>query len=161
MVCEVPTIFPVLVEGERLRLREVDIDDFEATWEWASRAEYFRFLPIDQPDRDAERAWLASVVAEAHETARRSYQLGVELVEGSRLIGMVRLEIESERHRSAGIGYGISPEGAQPSDKATHSWHRLIAECSRCRCKGYEARSRCTPVVLSPFGFTTTRRSPG
>jgi len=55
MVCEVPTIFPVLVEGERLRLREVDIDDFEATWEWASRAEYFRFLPIDQPDRDAER----------------------------------------------------------------------------------------------------------
>ena len=77
MVCEVPTIFPVLVEGERLRLREVDIDDFEATWEWASRAEYLRFLPIDQLDRDAERAWLASVVAEAHETARRSYQLGV------------------------------------------------------------------------------------
>ena len=75
MVREVPTIFPVLVEGERIRLREVNIDDFEATWQWASRAEFFRFLPIDQPTRDEERAWLDSIVAEAHEMPRRQYEL--------------------------------------------------------------------------------------
>jgi ribosomal-protein-alanine N-acetyltransferase len=109
MVREVPTIFPVLVEGERLRLREVNIDDLEATWEWASRVEFFRFLPIDQPTREEERAWLDSIVTESHERARHQYELGVEVLDGSELIGMVRLGIDSERHRSANIGYGISP----------------------------------------------------
>jgi RimJ/RimL family protein N-acetyltransferase len=110
MVREVPTIFPVLVEGERIRLREVNIDDFEATWQWASRAEFFRFLPIDQPTRDEERAWLDSIVAQAHEIPRRQYHLGIKIVDGSKLIGMVRLAIDSQRHRSASIAYGISPE---------------------------------------------------
>jgi len=109
MVREVPTIFPVLVEGERIRLREVNMDDFEAAWGWASRAEFFRFLPIDQPTRDEERAWLDSIVAEALEMPRRHYELGIEIVDGSELIGMVRLGIDSERHWSASIGYGVSP----------------------------------------------------
>ena len=106
----VPSIFPALVEGERIRVREVNIDDFEATWRWASRPEFFRFLPTDQPTRDEERAWLDSVVDEAHEVPRRQYELGIEVVDSCELIGMVRLGIDSERHRSAGIGYGISPD---------------------------------------------------
>jgi RimJ/RimL family protein N-acetyltransferase len=109
MVREVPTIFPVLVEGRRIRLREVNIDDFEATWEWASRAELFRFLPIDQPTREEERAWLDSIVPEFHERPRRRYELGIEIVDGSELVGMVRLGIDSERHRSVSMSYGISP----------------------------------------------------
>jgi RimJ/RimL family protein N-acetyltransferase len=36
-------------------------------------------------------------------------RLGIEIVDGSELIGMVGLGIDSERHGSAGIGYGISP----------------------------------------------------
>jgi RimJ/RimL family protein N-acetyltransferase len=106
----VPSIFPAMVEGERVRLREVNSDDFEATWGWASRAEFFRFLPIDQPTRDEERAWLDSVVVEAHEVPRRQYELGIEVVDSCELIGMVRLGVDSERHRSASIGYGISPD---------------------------------------------------
>ncbi len=106
----VPSIFPALVEGERIRLREVNIDDFEATWRWASRPEFFRFLPIDQPTHDEERAGLGSVVVESHGVPRRHYELGIEVVDSCELIGMVRLGIDSERHRSAGIGYGISPD---------------------------------------------------
>jgi ribosomal-protein-alanine N-acetyltransferase len=106
----VPSIFPALVEGERIRLREVTIDDFGATWRWASRPEFFRFLPMDQPTRDEERRWLSSIVDESHEVPRRQYELGIEVIDGSELIGMVRLGIDSERHRSASIGYGIGPD---------------------------------------------------
>ena len=67
----VPSVFPALVERERIRLHEVTIDDIEATWVWASRPEFFRFLPIDEPTRAEEREWLSSVVDESHEVPRR------------------------------------------------------------------------------------------
>ncbi len=91
----VPSVFPALVERERIRLHEVTIDDIEATWVWASRPEFFRFLPIDEPTRAEERQWPSSVVDESHEVPRPQHGLGIEVVDSSELIGMVRLEIDS------------------------------------------------------------------
>jgi ribosomal-protein-alanine N-acetyltransferase len=110
MVRAVPRIFPCVLDGQHIRVREVDLGDLEATWAWASRAEFFRFLPVDQPTREEERAWLEAIVADARQIPRRRYELGVEVVEASELVGMVRLAIESERHRNASVGYGIRPD---------------------------------------------------
>jgi len=106
----IPSLHRVSVTGPRVHLREVGEGDFDAAWAWASREEFFRFLPIEQPDRSDERIWLESVIAEAREVSRRQYQLGIEALNNGSLVGMVRLGIDSERDRSANIGYGINPD---------------------------------------------------
>ena len=102
-----PGVFPVALGGSRVRLREVTTDDLDATWRWASEEAFFRYLPIAQPTRDEEVAWLESVIAESHGSPRRQYQLGVELIETDDLVGMVRLGLDSALHRSASLGYGL------------------------------------------------------
>ncbi len=60
-------------------------------------------------NQEAERLWLESVIAEAIGTPRLQYQLGVELAGTGALVGMARIGIDSERHPSANIGYGVAP----------------------------------------------------
>jgi ribosomal-protein-alanine N-acetyltransferase len=106
----IPSIYPANIVGQRVRLREVDEGDFEAAWtRWGSRTEFFRFLPIEQPKTlDEERGWLGSIISEARAVPRRQYSLGIDAAVG--LVGMVRMGIDSERHRSADIGYGVGPD---------------------------------------------------
>jgi [ribosomal protein S5]-alanine N-acetyltransferase len=106
----IPTLHPVAISGEGVRLREVNGDDFEVAWRWASRPEFFRFLPFARPTREEERVWLESVVAEGRAVPRRQYQLGIDAPEIGTLVGMVRIEIDEGQHLSANIGYGISPD---------------------------------------------------
>jgi RimJ/RimL family protein N-acetyltransferase len=98
-----------VIVGEQVRLREVVVSDLTSTWKWASRAEFFRFLPQDRPDLDEQRAWLQSVVADARTVPRVSYQLGVEELDSGLLVGMGRLGIESARNLRASLGYGVDP----------------------------------------------------
>jgi RimJ/RimL family protein N-acetyltransferase len=106
----VPSSYEVVLEGRRLRLREVGRADLDDAWTWSSAERFFRYLPVGQPaDREAERLWLESVMAEATEMPRRQYQLGIELAETGSLAGMARIGVDSVRHRSANIGYGVSP----------------------------------------------------
>jgi [ribosomal protein S5]-alanine N-acetyltransferase len=89
------------------RVGPADLDD---AWGWSSDERFFRYLPIEQPpNREAERLWLESIIAEAIGTPRRQYQLGIELAETGSLVGMTRIGVDSERHRSANIGYGVAP----------------------------------------------------
>lgn len=106
----VPTTFPITIDGERIRLREVNLADLDASWSWASHEEFFRFLPFEQPDREEQLSWLQSVVDESRAVPRRQFQLGIEIVETGVLIGMARLGIESDQHRNASLGYGIHPD---------------------------------------------------
>jgi [ribosomal protein S5]-alanine N-acetyltransferase len=106
-----PSLFPVMVEGDRVRLREFTSDDLERIWEWGSSPEFFRYVAIRPPASfDDERAWLAAVVEGAARRPRGDYELGIEAVDGSLLVGSLRLAIEPDRRlRSASIGYGIHP----------------------------------------------------
>ena len=106
----VPSGYAVVLDGGRLRLREVGLADLDDAWAWSSDERFFRYLPVEQPaDRQAERLWLESVIAEAIGTPRRQYQLGIELAETGSLVGMTRIGVGSVRHRSANIGYGVAP----------------------------------------------------
>ncbi len=105
-----PSTHPVVLADERVRLREVGLADLDDAWASSSDECFFRYLPVEQPaDREAERLWLESVIAEAIGTPRRQYQLGIELVETGSLVGMTRIGVDSERRRSANIGYGVAP----------------------------------------------------
>ena len=106
----VPSSYPVVLDGQRLRLGEVGLTDFDDAWAWSSDERVFRYLPVEQPaDREAERLWLESVMAEATGMPRRHYQIGIELADTGSLGGMARIGVGSERHRSANIGYGVAP----------------------------------------------------
>ena len=59
--------------------------------------------------RRGRHLWLELVIAEAVGTPRRQYRLGIELAETGLLVGMMRIGVGSERHRSANIGYGVAP----------------------------------------------------
>ena len=48
-------------------------------------------------------------MAEATGTSRRQYQLGIELARTGSVVGMTRIGVDSERHRSANIGYSVAP----------------------------------------------------
>jgi [ribosomal protein S5]-alanine N-acetyltransferase len=106
-----PSLFPVTLDGDRIRLREFTEDDLDRVWQWGSKAEFFRYLPIEPPSSYQEqRYWLDGVLKEASTRPRRQYQLGIDPVEGSGLIGAVRIGIEPGSGRAASIGYGIHPD---------------------------------------------------
>jgi [ribosomal protein S5]-alanine N-acetyltransferase len=105
-----PTTYSVVLDGGRVRQREVGPADLDDAWAWSSDERFFRYLPVKRhATREAERVWLESVIAEATLSPRRQYELGIELAETASLVGMARIGVDSERHRSANIGYGVAP----------------------------------------------------
>jgi RimJ/RimL family protein N-acetyltransferase len=114
-----PTTYSVVLDGGRVRQREVGPADLDDAWAWSSDERFFRYLPVKRhATREAERVWLESVIAEATLSPRRQYELGIELAETASLVGMARIDVDSERHRSANIGYGVAPG-------VLESWHRV------------------------------------
>ena len=103
-----PDIYPVDIEGNRIRLREVRPDDAPAAMHWAGDAHFFRHLAV-APLRDQaeEREFLREVEQQARMRPRRHYHLGIEWNDDNDLIGLVRLSISAPEHRGADIGYGL------------------------------------------------------
>jgi [ribosomal protein S5]-alanine N-acetyltransferase len=105
-----PSVFPFEAVGDRVRLREVNGDDTAATMRWARDREFFRFLPVDAVESDAEeRAFLEGIAAHARQYPRLRYEVGIEERATGELIGLIRLEVTSIDHRSGDLGYGLWP----------------------------------------------------
>jgi ribosomal-protein-alanine N-acetyltransferase len=101
-------ISPVTIEGERMTLREVNVDDLPAAMHWAGDPEFFRHLAVAPPtDAAYEREFLRTIAAQATTNPRRDYHLGVVLNTTDELIGLVRLSISVPEHRGADIGFGL------------------------------------------------------
>lgn len=63
----VPSSYPVVLDGGRLRLREVGLADLDDAWAWSSDERFFRYLPVELPaDREAERLGLHRIWATHH-----------------------------------------------------------------------------------------------
>jgi ribosomal-protein-alanine N-acetyltransferase len=107
----IPSVFPVTIEGERVRLREFTLQDLDRAWEWARHPEFFRYIASGAPrSHEEERTWLNGVLEAATFRPRLYYRLGMELREGKLLIGDAAMGIESDRARGASIGYGVHPD---------------------------------------------------
>jgi RimJ/RimL family protein N-acetyltransferase len=104
-----PDVYPVRLEGRRIHLREVGLDDSTAAWRCASDPEFFRYLAVAPVASEAdERAFLAGVEGLAKERPRRQYHLGIVWKDTDELIGLARLGISEPQHRGGDIGYGLS-----------------------------------------------------
>jgi RimJ/RimL family protein N-acetyltransferase len=105
---DIPDVFPVTLQGDRIRLREVGPADAAAAFRWVSDPAYFRYMAYEVVGSIAdEEAFLRDMEAQAHERPRRQYPLGVELRSSGELVGMARIGITSPEHRGGDIGYGL------------------------------------------------------
>jgi [ribosomal protein S5]-alanine N-acetyltransferase len=109
---EYPDVYPVTLVGDRVSLREVDsIADAAAAFAWASDAAFFRYMPYEPVESEAEEEeFLRRVHGEALVRPRRQYHLAIEWTGAQGLIGMVRLTVSSPDHRSGDIGFGVRPD---------------------------------------------------
>lgn len=105
---EYPDIYPVTINGDRVRLREVGVDDAAAAMHWARDPEFFRHLAVAPVINEAdEREFLRNIQENARTRPRRHYHLGIVWNTTDELIGLVRLSISAPEHSGADIGYGL------------------------------------------------------
>jgi ribosomal-protein-alanine N-acetyltransferase len=105
---EYPDLYPVLLSGPRIDMREVGPDDAVAALAWASDPAFFRFSPHEVVTSEAdEAAFLRAVQAQAMARPRRAYHLGIVWRDRGELIGMARIGISVPEAAGADIGYGV------------------------------------------------------
>ena len=99
--------YPLVVESERLRLREHTVADREAMQAWTTDAEVVRYLPFGPLSGDDLDSYLEQLMAAAEEPERMSFDFVVEVVDTGAAVGAVSLGIESVLHRRAELGFVI------------------------------------------------------
>ncbi len=125
----------------RLLLREFEEDDWRATHPHESDPVVVRYQSQDVRTPEQSRDYILRVMALAHETPRRVYDLAVVLRDGNRLIGRCGMSITDPELREATLWYvldrsqwgrGYIPEAAGALvDFAfgTLGLHRIWADC--------------------------------
>ena len=98
------------LQTERLLLREFRIGDLDAVVGYATREEFYRYLPIPVPTEASTIAFVKERIREAMLELHGSYTFAIELVALKRVIGAVRLTTEDIENEAASIGYALDPD---------------------------------------------------
>jgi len=146
------------LETDRLRLRLFTAGDFEALFAYQSRPDVTRFLYWEARSPQEVRAALEKKIASrAIRSEGDGLALAVELRSTSQVIGDFILQLTSEQHRTAELGYIIHPDhhGHGYATEAGRvllriafehlSLHRVVA--------GLEARNVASARVLEKLGM--------
>ena len=96
------------IQSTRLVLREVNGADWRAIAAYNTAPEFHRYLPIDPPDAEATRGFVALCVARARENPRRHYDAVLQEHGFGEVVGTLRLSLRERR--SGDLGYAIRPE---------------------------------------------------
>lgn len=99
----------VALQGERLVLREVREEDWQAFHRYASDPEVCRFMSWG-PNTEAEtKAHVRKNIEASKEQPRRNFNLAITLKESAEVIGSCGLTVSDPEHREAWIGYALTP----------------------------------------------------
>ena len=91
-------------------LRSLHQNDLPHIQQYATRPEFYRYLPIVEQTPDTVAVYLERQLAGAKEAEKKHWVLALEPHGAGHLIGTVRLSITSKDHRTADVGYGISSD---------------------------------------------------
>lgn len=98
------------LQTPRLLIRDVNASDADAFYHYMRHEEYWRYLPLDPPTREAVnalvRAWRAAQDAEP----RTEYCLAVTDKASGAVIGEAILRIRNPRWRQGEVGWGVSSD---------------------------------------------------
>lgn len=101
---------PVMIELDRLRLREWTEEDYDVVHEYAQLEEVVRYQVWGPNDSKATRDFLNRAAAASQETPRKIFELAIEDKESKRVVGGCGLYLRSEDRKIAEIGFTLSPK---------------------------------------------------
>ena len=98
-------MYPVLVEGATVTLREFASADAPAVWRWVGDAEAVRYVPLGPLDEAGTVDYVEQLIAEAHRDPRDGYTLAMVEAATGDVVGSVALGVDSRAHRRVELGY--------------------------------------------------------
>lgn len=103
-------MYPVLIEGQRLSLRELDPNDTDAVLASTADPSAIQHLPFKAMDDGEVAIYLKELIEASAESERFLYPLAIVRHEDDRVIGLAQLGIDSFLHRRAELGYLLGSE---------------------------------------------------
>jgi RimJ/RimL family protein N-acetyltransferase len=101
----VSDVYPVMLEGPEVTLREIDMSDVPAVGKWVGDPEAVRYVPLGPLEPAATVRYVEQLVTEAHREPREGYTLAIVDRAAREVIGSAALSIDSRTHRRAELGY--------------------------------------------------------
>jgi [ribosomal protein S5]-alanine N-acetyltransferase len=156
-------VYPITLDGARLRLRELRTGDLDAYMAIVGVPEVTRFLTMETRNREQQAERLAADIGHAQARSRAYYLLATVERDSDEIVGSVRLGLDQPPHGE--LGYAIRPDrwGRGYATEAVGlmlgfgfdmlGLHRIQATCA----PENEASQR----VLAKMGFTYEGRLRG
>jgi RimJ/RimL family protein N-acetyltransferase len=98
-------VYPVVLDGASLLLREFRSSDAAAAFAWVGDADAVRYVPLGPLDAAGAVDYVEQLVTEAKRNPRDAYTLAIVERATGELVGSVALGIDSRAHRRAELGY--------------------------------------------------------
>lgn len=98
-------VYPVLIEGSRISLRELGPADTSAILAATADRDATKHLPFKAMDADEVCVYLEELIDASNDPERFLYPLAIIRREDDQLMGLAQLGIESFLHRRAELGY--------------------------------------------------------
>jgi ribosomal-protein-alanine N-acetyltransferase len=98
----------LLLQTERLILREVKEEDWHSVHEYGSDPEVVKYLPFGPNTEDETKAFIRRVIVNQKEQPRLSYSCALVIRSTNKLIGICRIHIVSTDNKEGEIGYGLN-----------------------------------------------------
>jgi RimJ/RimL family protein N-acetyltransferase len=99
-----------MLRTERLLLRPLRPGDLEHLQRYATRPEFYRYLPIPEQTRETVTTFLEQQLAEAARPDKKTWVFGVEPFDVGRIVGTVRITIVSQEEHTADMGYALDSD---------------------------------------------------
>ncbi len=98
-------MYPVLIEGSRISLRELDAADTAAVLATTADHNATKHLPFQAMDKHEVAVYLKELIDASNDQERFLYPLAIVRREDEQVMGLAQLGIESFLHRRAELGY--------------------------------------------------------
>ena len=97
----------LVLETERLLIRDAGVDDLQGFFDYMRREDYWRHVPVDPVTVDAVNVMIQRAVLDQSQVPRTGYFLAVAGKQSNKLVGEAILHVRSARWRQGEIGWGI------------------------------------------------------
>lgn len=98
----------LVLETERLLIRDVGIDDVQGFFDYMSREDYWRHVPVEPVTVDSVNVVVQRAVLDQSQVPRAGYFLAAVEKQSNKLVGEAILHVRSTRWRQGEIGWGVS-----------------------------------------------------
>jgi ribosomal-protein-alanine N-acetyltransferase len=98
-------VYPVVLEGVSVLLREFRSSDAAAAHAWVGDPDAVQYVPLGPLDRAGAVDYVEQLITEAKREPRDAYTLAVVERSSGEVVGSVALGVDSRAHRRAELGY--------------------------------------------------------